>query len=69
MDGVISREVNPMKKMECETILCTQCKVVMGRFDRLIQLRDWFKDPLRGFLGITRFEFKFWREFVFGLLS
>ena len=32
MDVVISREANPMKEMECEINLCTQCKVIMRRF-------------------------------------
>ena len=30
MNVVKPREVNPMKKMEYEIILCTQCKVIMG---------------------------------------
>ena len=37
MDVVISREANPMKEMECEIILCTQCKVIMGWFESLTQ--------------------------------
>ena len=40
MDGVISREVNPMKKMEYETILCTQCKVIMEGF-RMVSRILW----------------------------
>ena len=62
MDVVISRKANPMKEMECEIILCTQCKVIMGWFEGLVQ------GSFRGFLRYTRFEFKFWREIVFGLL-
>ena len=37
MDVVIYKDVNPMKEMECETILCTQCKVIMGWFENLTQ--------------------------------
>ena len=37
MSVVISMEANPMKEMECEINLCTQCKVIMGWFDSLVQ--------------------------------
>ena len=37
MDVVVSRKANPMKEMECEINLCTQCKVIMEWFDSLVQ--------------------------------